>query len=90
MKKSTAQQQFPVFFTEQYLTEKPSFKILKTKFKKKKKKNLCPGTIKSCTTDKKQLKATQLIDENESEEDGFSEVRELVDSNPVALEITVE
>ena len=38
----------------------------------------------------KQVKASQPIDENDSEEDALSKARELVDSNPVALEITVQ
>ena len=38
----------------------------------------------------KQGKATQSIEENESEEDALSEARELVNSNPVELEITVQ
>ena len=36
------------------------------------------------------MKATQLIDENKSEDDALSEARELFNSNPVALEITVQ
>ena len=38
----------------------------------------------------KQVKATQPIDENESEEDALSEAQEAVGSNSVALEITVQ
>ena len=37
----------------------------------------------------KQVKATQPNDENESE-DALSEARELVNSSPVALEITIQ